>query len=109
MANSNPHFALIGWRHMRLLLLLLLLAGRAQAQFATTTSPTKFVCNAPGSQQAVEAFADGAGGSFSVWIDKRNGNNTGSGTAIYAQHLDAAGVPLLPTNGLRLFQTQGRE
>ena len=89
--------------------LLMLLAGPVRAQFSTTTSPTKFVCNAPGNQFGVQAFADGAGGSFSVWIDKRNGNNTGLGTGIYAQHLDAAGVSLLPANGLRLFQTGSRE
>lgn len=89
--------------------LLLLLAGPALAQFSTTTSTTKFVCNAAGNQFGVQAFADGAGGSYSVWIDKRNGNNSGLGTGIYAQHLDAAGVALLPANGQRLFQTGSRE
>lgn len=87
----------------------LLLTGPARAQFATTTSPTKFVCNATGNQQGVQAFADGAGGAYSIWIDKRNGNGTGAGTGIYAQHLDAAGVALLPANGLRLYQTSGRD
>ena len=67
------------------------------------------MCNAPGAQFGVQAFADGAGGSFQVWIDKRGGNNTGPGTALYAQHLSAAGTELLPANGLRLFQTRGRE
>ncbi|MDO7847325.1 T9SS type A sorting domain-containing protein [Hymenobacter sp. M29] len=89
--------------------LLLLLAGSARAQFSTVPSQTQFVCNATGNQVGVQAFADGAGGSYSVWIDKRNGNNTGLGTAIYAQHLSAAGVALLPANGLRLFQTGSRE
>ncbi|MBF9220799.1 T9SS type A sorting domain-containing protein [Hymenobacter ruricola] len=87
----------------------MLLAAPARAQFATTPSPTKFVCNAAGNQLAVQAFADGAGGSFSVWIDQRNGNRTGLGTGIYAQHLDANGNALLPVNGLRLFQTGSRE
>jgi hypothetical protein len=90
-------------------LLVLGLAGPARAQFATTSSPTKFVCNATGNQLGVQAFADGAGGSYSVWIDQRNGNRTGLGTGIYAQHLDAAGNALLPANGLRLFQTGSRE
>jgi hypothetical protein len=87
----------------------LALGHPAQAQFAATPSPTRFVCNAPGNQLGVQAFADGAGGSFSVWIDKRYGNNTGLGTAIYAQHLDATGAPQLPATGLRLFQTGSRE
>jgi hypothetical protein len=91
------------------LLLLLLLAGSAQAQFSTITSQTQFVSNAANTQQGVQAFADGTGGSYVVWIDKRNGNNTGAGTGIYAQHLNAAGVPLLTANGLRLFQSQGRD
>jgi hypothetical protein len=108
MRISNCYAAPCGWSNY-LLLLLVLLAGPARAQFSTTPSPTKFVCNAPGYQKSVEAFADGAGGSFSVWIDQRNGNNTGLGTGIYAQHLDANGNALLPVNGLRLFQTGSRE
>jgi len=99
-------------RHLLLggfFLLLALLAGPARAQFPAVTSQTLFVCNALGVQFGVQAFADGAGGAYSVWIDKRGGNQSGPGTALYAQHLSAAGVPLLPANGLRLFQTQGRE
>ena len=92
-----------------LLLLLTLLAAPARAQFSATASQTQYVCNAPGSQVGVEAFADGAGGSFVAWIDKRGGSNTGPGTALYLQHLDAAGVPLLAANGVRLFQTRGKE
>jgi hypothetical protein len=97
----------------KLLLLLLgfwlgLWAAPARAQFATTTA-TRFVCNATGNQLGVQAFADGAGGSFSVWIDQRNGNRSGLGTGIYAQHLNAAGVVLLPANGLRLYQAGSRE
>jgi hypothetical protein len=57
----------------------------------------------------VQALPDGAGGSFVVWIDKRNGNNSGLGTGIYAQHLNAAGVALLASNGKRLFQTGSRD
>ncbi|UOQ99778.1 T9SS type A sorting domain-containing protein [Hymenobacter sp. 5317J-9] len=91
------------------LLLALALAGPARAQFSTTPSQTQFVSNAPNYQLGVQAFADGAGGSYIVWIDKRNGNNSGLGTGIYAQRLNAAGVPLLPTNGLRLFQTGSRD
>ncbi|MCI1185895.1 T9SS type A sorting domain-containing protein [Hymenobacter sp. DH14] len=91
------------------LLLLGLLAGPARAQFSTTPAASQFVSNAPGNQFGVQAVADGAGGSFVVWIDKRNGNNSGLGTGIYAQHLNAAGVPLLAANGKRLFQTGSRD
>ncbi|MDO7853475.1 T9SS type A sorting domain-containing protein [Hymenobacter convexus] len=99
-----PGQLLYGW-----LLLCLLLPELARAQFSTVASQTQFVCNATNNQFGVQAFADGSGGSYSVWIDKRNGNNAGLGTAIYAQHLDAAGGPLLPANGKRLFQTGSRD
>ena len=91
------------------LLSMLLLAGPARAQFSTTASATQFICNAPNQQFGVQAFADGAGGAFQVWIDKRAGNNSGAGTAIFAQRLNAAGLPLLAANGLRLFQAKGRD
>ncbi|MBJ6109840.1 hypothetical protein JAO73_12530 [Hymenobacter sp. BT523] len=103
-------------KHATLLLLNLLTSSLlltvvlpARAQFSTTPAQTQFVCNVPNYQLGVQAFADGAGGSYVVWIDKRNGNNSGLGTGIYAQRLNAAGVPLLPTNGLRLFQAGSRD
>lgn len=89
--------------------LLLLLAGPARAQFSSTASTTQFICNASGVQFGVKAFADGAGGAHSVWIDKCAGNNSGPGPALYAQHLNAAGVSQLGPNGLRLFQTGSRD
>ena len=101
IAVCNRHAALLA------LALLALLAGPARAQFPTATTQTQYICNAPGNQFGVQAFTDGAGGAYQVWIDKRGGNNTGSGTAIYAQHLNAAGTELLPANGLRLFQSAG--
>ena len=109
MMTNVASFTLITRLGLCLASLLLLLAGPAQAQFSTTPSQTQFVSNAPGDQKGVQAFADGAGGSYVVWIDKRNGNGTGLGTGIYAQHLNAAGVPQLTANGLRLFQTGSRD
>lgn len=108
MRDSNPSSATFGWRYS-VFLLLMLLVGPARAQFSTTAGTTQFVCNATGYQQGVQAFADGTGGSYVLWIDKRNGNNSGLGTGIYAQHYNAAGVPLLAANGLRLFQTGSRD
>lgn len=92
-----------------LLLLLALLVRPVRAQFPVTAATTQFVCNAPGVQAKVQAVADGAGGSFVAWVDKRGGNTSGPGTALYMQHLNAAGVPLLAANGLRLFQTRDKE
>lgn len=106
-AELSPFFPVSGGLYF--LGLLVLLAGPARAQFPTSAAQTLFVCNAPGNQFGVQAFADGAGGSYAVWIDKRGGNNSGPGTALYAQHLNAAGTPLLLANGLRLFQTAGRD
>ncbi|WP_310391748.1 T9SS type A sorting domain-containing protein [Hymenobacter sp.] len=104
--GQGPHLLGLLWL---LAALLLLPAGPAHAQFPATASQTLFACNAPGNQFGVQAFADGTGGAYSVWIDKRAGNNAGPGTALYAQHLTAAGVPLLAANGQRLFQTAGKD
>lgn len=106
---TTPALPAAGRSVLLLLVLALLLALPGRAQFATTTDQTKFVCNAAGNQLGVQAFADGAGGSYVVWIDARNGNGTGAGTGIYAQHLNAQGVPQLAANGTRLYQTKGRE
>ena len=92
-----------------LLWLLALLALPGRAQFTTSTEQTKFLCNVARDQAKVQAVADGAGGAFVVWIDKRNGYNSGRGTALYAQRLDATGTPKLTVNGLRLYQTGSRE
>ena len=53
-------------------------------------------------QFSVQAFADGMGGAYFVWINKRAGNIGAPGTALYAQHLDQAGTALLPANGVAL-------
>jgi len=90
-------------------LLALLLSFAARAQFSTSPNTPLAVCSATGNQLGVQAFADGAGGSYAVWIDRRGGSQSGPGAALYLQRLDAAGTPLLAANGLRLFQTQGRE
>lgn len=84
-------------------------AGPARAQFPAVATQTLYVCNATGNQVGVQAFADGAGGAYSVWIDRRAGDGSGAGTAIFAQRLDAAGTRQWGTTGLRLFQTRRRE
>jgi hypothetical protein len=73
--------------------------GHARAQFPLNPNQTLYVCNAPGAQTQVNAFADGSSGSFVVWTDKRDGSG---GSAVYGQHLDSLGTPLWGTNGLLL-------
>ena len=108
MKTDSFHCPAAG-RNFLLFLLLAWLALPGRAQFAPTAEQTTFACNVARDQTTVQAVADGAGGSLVVWIDKRFGNNTGAGTCLYAQHLDAAGTPTLTLNGLRLYQTKGRE
>ena len=67
-----------------LLLLLVLLVRPNRDQFSTSAGQTGFVCQACGSQPGGQTFADEAGNSFMVWIDRRGGNRTGSGMALYA-------------------------
>ncbi len=94
-------------RFFRFLLLAgVLLAGPAMAQWPSTPTQTFYVCNAPGEQSSVRAHPDGANGSRVYWLDKRGG--TAVGTAIYGQHLNAAGTPQWPANGRLLHQTRGK-
>lgn len=96
-------------RSILLVLLLALWVLPGRAQFSASPNQSAFACNTPGNQVGVQAVADGAGGSFVVWIDRRGGSNAGSGTALYAQHFNDQGVPQLAANGTRLLQTRGRE
>jgi hypothetical protein len=107
--KTTTLFRLAAGRNMLLALLLTLWVLPGRAQFSTTPAQSAYVCNTTGNQVGVQAVADGAGGSFVVWIDRRGGNNTGSGTALYAQRYNAEGVPQLAANGTRLVQTRGRE
>jgi hypothetical protein len=53
------------------------------------------VCNATGVQQYPSVAADGAGGSYLVWNDWRTSANQ-----LYAQKLNASGVPQWQANGV---------
>ncbi len=88
-------------------LLSVLLRWEVAAQFPSTPTQTFYVCNAPNEQKGVQAFADGADGSYVYWLDKRGG--TAVGTAIYGQHLSAAGVAQWPANGKLVQSTRGHE
>src|SRR5436853_2986015 len=76
------------------------------SQFIADSSQTYFVCNASGSQSSVSAFTDGNGGTYSFWIDKRNGT---SGTAIYGQRMDSLGNPYWQANGKLFYQENAKE
>ena len=53
------------------------------------------VCGAEGSQEDPELISDGSGGAVITWYDSRDDNND-----IYAQKIDAVGVPGWVINGL---------
>lgn len=55
------------------------------------------VCTAPGNQGRTAIVSDNAGGAFLVWSDGRNGV-----TDIYAQRLNASGVPQWTGDGVVL-------
>ncbi len=56
------------------------------------------LCTAAGDQNYPSMVADGAGGAIVAWMDGRGG----SGYDIYAQRVDAAGVPLWTADGVAL-------
>lgn len=56
------------------------------------------VCTASGSQYDFVAVADGSGGVYAVWEDRRLGDNYD----IYAQWIDAGGYPRWMENGVAL-------
>lgn len=90
-----------------LLAYILFYSGKqASAQFIADSSKTYFVCNAAGVQSNVSAFGDANGGTYSFWIDKRNGT---AGSAIYGQHLDSLGVPIWSSNGKMFYQEKAKE
>ena len=60
------------------------------------------VCTAAGDQNATGAVPDGLGGMIVVWADTRAG-----GADIYAQRVDADGVPLWTTNGVAVSTATG--
>lgn len=64
----------------------------AFAAWATYGSPATL---APQNQVSAQGVSDGLGGIILVWEDYRNGN-----ADVYAQHLDASGVPLWGADGL---------
>lgn len=53
--------------------------------------------SAPSEQFALHGVADGTGGAWFTWIDRRNPSHD-----VFGQHLDRSGTPLWPANGRKL-------
>lgn len=62
------------------------------------------LCNAPGAQQFPTLTRDGQGGAIVVWEDMRNGSSD-----IFAQRVDAGGVPRWVNNGLPVSSAIGSQ
>src|SRR6266850_812535 len=88
-------------RHQIILFLALTVALGAvparlcQAQWRVDGAP---VCTAANVQESATIIADGAGGAIVTWQDFR----TGTSFDIYAQRVDAAGVPQWTLDGVPL-------
>jgi len=69
-----------------------------------TPLPNLPVCVAVGDQSLLRSVPDDAGGSISVWCDRRSGV-----LVIYAQRLDASGHALWQTDGVAVSTSAGGE
>jgi len=75
-------------------------ARLCQAQWQLNGGP---VCTAVFDQRLPMIVSDGAGGAIVTWYDGRGGNNA----IIYAQRLNAAGVPQWTADGVALWSVAG--
>lgn len=67
--------------------------------------PARPVCTIPNDQVIPKIISDGAGGAIITWYDFRNGIDND----IYAQRLNAAGLPVWPFNGVGLCVMPGNQ
>ena len=63
------------------------------------------ICPAPDDQHEPQIISDGAGGAIITWKDDRNSGTTGSD--IYAQRINSAGIALWDTNGTLICNAAG--
>ena len=63
------------------------------------------ICPAPDEQYEPHIISDGAGGAIITWKDERNYGATGSD--IYAQRINSAGIPLWDPNGTLICNAVG--
>ena len=81
-------------RRALLLSCAVLLPSPAHAAWPNDASQPVTLVSQPGVQAVTASIADGAGGYFTVWNDKRAGNYD-----VYAQHVDVSGNLLWGTGG----------
>ena len=84
-------------------LCLLIVTQSANAQWVHNGEP---VTTAPYDENAYRVIADGAGGMITVWVDTRTDGNASN---IYAQKLDAYGVPKWTIDGLPVCTATGSQ
>jgi hypothetical protein len=60
------------------------------------------LCTAANNQEFPTIASDGAGGAIVTWQDGRNGNNNATNFQVYAQRVNAAGVPQWVADGVAL-------
>ena len=65
------------------------------------------VCTAPNRQNNPTIVSDGAGGAIITWEDNRSGTISSTNYDIYAQRLNAAGVPQCVADGMRVCTAVG--
>lgn len=75
------------------------ISGAALAAWPSSGAP---VCMAAGGQETVQVIPDGTGGAIYTWVDRRNGR-----VDIYAQRLDALGLPTWISNGVVVCSAYG--
>lgn len=83
----------------------ILISCFAKAQFSTNFSNPFAICDAASEQLNVRHLADGAGGYYVFWLDKRT---DATNKDLYGQHLDPFGNPQWTVNGKLLVHVAGK-
>jgi uncharacterized repeat protein (TIGR01451 family) len=61
-------------------------------------------------QEVPDVVSDGTGGAIVVWVDHRHDDGlTYNNSDIFAQRINAAGLPVWPTNGLAICELPGTQ
>lgn len=76
----------------------------SQAQWSNDATVNTPVCTATDDQTNTAIVYDGSGGAIIVWSDNRSGNYD-----IYAQRVNAAGVPQWTANGIAVCTASGNQ
>lgn len=102
LVTDNVGGALVGWTHLGTDDNLYV--QRVSASGALLWQSDGYpLSTAPDEQFLLRGVADGSGGAWFTWIDRRNPFHD-----VYGQHLDRNGTPLWPANGRKLnTQTSG--